>query len=106
MSKYDDKKWLEAVSSESNHGEIIANGGQYDPWYGASFIYITSDDIERIKAGDMFYYSDGEYAYCLVYKGEELAKKVLKNWPEIERRLVEMHEEDKEDAKYRKKIVK
>ena len=35
-----------------------------------------------------------------------LVKKVQENWPEIERKLVEMHEEDKEDAKYRKKIVK
>ena len=70
MSVYDDCERSEAIASEENHGEIIANGGKYDPWYGASFIYITDDDIERIKAGDMFYYTDGEYAYCLVYKEE------------------------------------
>ena len=51
--------------------------------------------IDRFGDADLF---DEFYAI--------LVKKVQENWPEIERKLVEMHEEDKEDAKYRKKIVK
>ena len=54
-----------------DHGEIIEDGKSYDTWYGANRIYITDDDIERIKDGGMFYYTDGEYAYCLIYKEEE-----------------------------------
>lgn len=69
--KYDRQKGLPYYE----HGEIIEDGESYDAWYGAGYIYITADDIERIKNGAMFYYTDGEYAYCLVYKedgkGEE-----------------------------------
>lgn len=62
--KYDSKNG----SPYYNHGEIIEDGESYDTWYGANYIYITADDIGRIKNGAMFYYTDGEYAYCLVYK--------------------------------------
>lgn len=56
---------------------------------------LRAEFIDRFGDADLF---DEFYA--------RLVKKVQENWPEIERRLVEMHEEDKEDAKYRKKIVK
>ena len=56
---------------------------------------LRAEFIDRFGDADLF---DEFYAI--------LVKKVQENWPEIERRLVEMHEEDKEDAKYRKKIVK
>lgn len=56
---------------------------------------LRAEFIDRFGDADLF---DEFYAL--------LVKKVQENWPEIERRLVEMHEEDKEDAKYRKKIVK
>lgn len=62
--KYDSKKGFPYC----DHGEIIEDGESYDKWFGASYIYITEDDIERIKDGAMFYYTDGEYAYCLAYK--------------------------------------
>lgn len=53
-----------------DHGEIIEDGESYDEWYGVSYIYITAEDIEKIKNGAMFYYTDEEYAYCLIYKEE------------------------------------
>ena len=56
---------------------------------------LRAEFIDRFGDADLF---DEFYAI--------LVKKVQENWPEIERKLVEMHEEDKEDAKYRKKIVK
>lgn len=56
---------------------------------------LRAEFIDRFGDADLF---DEFYA--------RLLKKVQENWPEIERKLVEMHEEDKEDAKYRKKIVK
>lgn len=56
---------------------------------------LRAEFIDRFGDADLF---DEFYA--------ALVKKVQENWPEIERKLVEMHEEDKEDAKYRKKIVK
>ena len=56
---------------------------------------LRAEFINRFGDADLF---DEFYA--------RLLKKVQENWPEIERKLVEMHEEDKEDAKYRKKIVK
>lgn len=56
---------------------------------------LRAEFIDRFGDADLF---DEFYA--------RLVKKVQENWPEIERKLVEMHEEDKEDAKYRKKIVK
>lgn len=56
---------------------------------------LRAEFIDRFGDADLF---DEFYAM--------LVKKVQENWPEIERKLVEMHEEDKEDAKYRKKIVK
>lgn len=62
--KYDSKKGFPYY----DHGEIIEDGESYDAWYGANYIYITEDDIERIKDGAMFYYTDEEYAYRLVYK--------------------------------------
>lgn len=62
--KYDSKEDLPYCE----HGEIIEDGESYDGWYGVNHIYITADDIERIKDGAMFYYTNEEYAYCLVYK--------------------------------------
>lgn len=56
---------------------------------------LRAEFIDKFGDADLF---DEFYAI--------LVKKVQENWPEIERKLVEMHEEDKEDAKYRKKIVK
>lgn len=56
---------------------------------------LRAEFIDRFGDADLF---DEFYAI--------LVKKVQEHWPEIERKLVEMHEEDKEDAKYRKKIVK
>lgn len=56
---------------------------------------LRAEFIDRFGDADLF---DEFYAL--------LVKKIQENWPEIERKLVEMHEEDKEDAKYRKKIVK
>ena len=56
---------------------------------------LRAEFIDRFGDADLF---DEFYA--------RLVKKVQENWPEIERKLAEMHEEDKEDAKYRKKIVK
>ena len=56
---------------------------------------LRAEFIDRFGDADLF---DEFYAILL--------KKVQESWPEIERKLVEMHEEDKEDAKYRKKIVK
>jgi hypothetical protein len=53
------------------HGEIVENGDSYWPCWGVSFIYITDNEIEKIKNGAMFYYDDGEYAYCLMYKEKE-----------------------------------
>lgn len=56
---------------------------------------LRAEFIDRFGDADLF---DEFYA--------TLVKKVQENWPEIERKLVEMHEEDAIDAKYRKKIVK
>ena len=56
---------------------------------------LRAEFIDRFGDADLF---DEFYAALL--------KKVQENWPEIERKLVGIHEEDKEDAKYRKKIVK
>ena len=56
---------------------------------------LRAEFIDRFGDADIF---DEFYA--------RLVKKVQENWPEIERKLVEMHEEDAIDAKYRKKIVK
>ena len=56
---------------------------------------LRAEFIDRFGDADMF---DEFYA--------RLVKKIQENWPEIERKLVEMHEEDAIDAKYRKKIVK
>lgn len=56
---------------------------------------LRAEFIDRFGDADLF---DEFYA--------RLVKKVQENWPEIERKLVEMHEEDATDAKYRKKIVK
>lgn len=56
---------------------------------------LRAEFIDRFGDADMF---DEFYAL--------LVKKVQENWPEIERKLVEMREEDAIDAKYRKKIVK
>lgn len=56
---------------------------------------LRAEFIDRFGDADLF---DEFYA--------ALVKKVQENWPEIERKLVEMHEEDAIDAKYRKKIVK
>lgn len=56
---------------------------------------LRAEFIDRFGDADLF---DELYA--------RLVKKVQENWPEIERKLVEMHEEDAIDAKYRKKIVK
>lgn len=56
---------------------------------------LRAEFIDRFGDADLF---DEFYA--------RLVKKVQENWPEIERKLVEMHEEDAIDAKYRKKIVK
>lgn len=56
---------------------------------------LRAEFIDRFGDADLF----GEFYARLV-------KKVQENWPEIERKLVEMHEEDAIDAKYRKKIVK
>lgn len=56
---------------------------------------LRAEFIDRFGDADLF---DNFYA--------RLVKKVQENWPEIERKLVEMHEEDAIDAKYRKKIVK
>lgn len=56
---------------------------------------LRAEFIDRFGDADLF---DEFYA--------RLVKKVQENWPEIERKLVEMHEEDSIDAKYRKKIVK
>ena len=39
--------------------------------YGEKWVCITEDDIEQLKAGKMFYIDDGEYATCIVYRGEE-----------------------------------
>lgn len=52
-------------------GEIISVGEPYEPWYGERWICITEDDIEQLKAGKMLYASDGEYATCIVYKGDK-----------------------------------
>ena len=60
----------EAISNEDNGGTIIAEGEDYYPFYGVNWFYITDKDIEQLKVGKMFYTSDGEYAYCLVYKEE------------------------------------
>lgn len=56
---------------------------------------LRAEFIDRFGDADLF---DEFYA--------ALVKKVQENWPEIERKLVEMREEDAIDAKYRKKIVK
>ena len=56
---------------------------------------LRAEFIDRFGDADLF---DEFYA--------RLVKKIQENWPEIERKLVEMHEEDAIDAKYRKKIVK
>ena len=56
---------------------------------------LRAEFIDRFGDADMF---DEFYA--------RLVKKIQENWPEIERKLVEMREEDAIDAKYRKKIVK
>lgn len=61
----------EAVSDEYNSGEMIAIGDKYWPEYGTRWYFITDEDIEQLKAGKMFYATDGEYAYCLVYKEEK-----------------------------------
>lgn len=53
---------------------------------------LRAEFIDRFGDADLF---DEFYA--------RLVKKVQENWPEIERKLVEMHEEDKI---YRKKIVR
>ena len=69
---YTEEKREEAISDyEGCSGEIIAVGGKYDPVWGERWVYITDADIEQLKDGKMIYNTDGEYAYCLVYKGEE-----------------------------------
>ena len=74
--KYDSKKGFAFCEhGEIIEDEIIEDGEAYDVWYGASYIYITADDIERIKDGAMFYHTDEEYAYCLVYKEDGGGKK-------------------------------
>lgn len=60
----------EVIANDDNSGAIIAEGEGYYPFYGVNWFYITDKDIEQLKAGKMFYTSDGEYAYCLVYKEE------------------------------------
>lgn len=61
----------EAIADDENSGVMIATGEKYWPAYGSRWFYITDEDIEQLKAGKMFYATDGEYAYCLVYKGEK-----------------------------------
>lgn len=61
----------ETTSDEDNSGVMIATGEKYWPAYGSRWFFITDEDIKQLKAGKMFYASDGEYAYCLVYKEEE-----------------------------------
>ena len=56
---------------EQCSGEIIAIGEKYAPMYGERWVYITDEDIAQLKKGKMLYNTDGEYAYCLVYKEEE-----------------------------------
>lgn len=69
------KKDREQVTATDYYcGEIIAVGEPYESWYGERWVCVTEDDIEQLKAGKMFYISDGEYATCIVYreeKGEE-----------------------------------
>lgn len=95
--KYDKQKEL----AYCEHGEIIEDGENYDVVYGANNIYITEDDIRRIKDGAMFYYTDGEYAYCLVYKEDvepaeplikdEKIRKAVRTWAECCDILVVKH---------------
>lgn len=59
----------EAICDDDNFGVMVAIGEKYWPAYGSRWYFITDDDIEQLKAGKMFYATDGEYAYCLVYKG-------------------------------------
>lgn len=66
------KKDREQVTAGNYYcGEIIAVGESYNSWYGERWVCITEDDIEQLKAGNMFYISDGEYATCIVYKREK-----------------------------------
>ena len=60
-----------AISDEDNSGVMVATGEKYWPAYGTRWFFITDDDIKQLKTGKMFYATDGEYAYCLVYKEEE-----------------------------------
>lgn len=71
MSKYTSEDRVDVISDEYCHGEIIADGEEYLEMYGVRWAYITDEDIKQLKAGKMFYTTDGEYAYCLVYKEEE-----------------------------------
>ena len=59
------------TSSDYYCGEIIAVGESYNTLYGERWVCITEDDIKQLKAGKMFYTDDGEYATCIVYRGEK-----------------------------------
>lgn len=66
------KKDREQVTASDRYcGEIVAVGESYETLYGRRWVCITEDDIEQLKAGKMFYISDGEYATCIVYRGEK-----------------------------------
>lgn len=69
---YTEKTREEVISDyEECSGEIIAIGERYDPMYGERWVYITDGDIAQLRKGKMLYNTDGEYAYCLVYKEGE-----------------------------------
>lgn len=51
--------------------QVIKPGKKIEGMYGLENIIITDKDIDELKKGNLLWFSDGEYAYTISYKGDD-----------------------------------